>query len=431
MRDEGDTVAGALEGVRVLEFSQIIAAPFCGMLLTDMGAEVIKVEPPDGEPWRLFAQFIPLESKTFISLNRGKKSLPLDITRPEAQAIIHTLIKEMDVVIVNYRPDVPYKCKIDYETLSAINPRLVYCENTAFGRQGPDAYRPGYDIIIQAMSGLMASENKSLLGVPQVISSTAVADYATGVMMAWGITAALLAREKSGRGQKVEAALLGTALAVQTSGFTQIDSYDSAWLPEFLDELEEARARGASWDELAALRFGKRPTMAVGNIYYRTYKTKDSYLAVGCLSNSLRRKLLAVLDLTDQRFEDPGYDPSSEQARAAGAHLILEAEALFETRITSEWLTRLDAAGVPAGPVRFVEELFDDPQVLANDLVVDLEHELAGHLRMVGPTLKMSDTPTRVQGPSPRLGAHTDEILSSIGLSAEQIAELREQGVTR
>ena len=193
-------MGGALEGVKVIEFSQIIAAPFCGMLLTDMGADVIKVEPPEGEPWRLLTQFIPLESKTFISLNRGKRSLPLDITAAEGQRIVHQLIPETDVVIVNYRPDVPYRYKIDYETLAAINPRLVYCENTAFGRQGPDSYRPGYDIIIQAMSGLMAAENKVVGGVPQYVSSTAVADFATGIMMAWGITAAVLAREKSGRG---------------------------------------------------------------------------------------------------------------------------------------------------------------------------------------------------------------------------------------
>ncbi|HZQ36550.1 MAG TPA: CoA transferase, partial [Dehalococcoidia bacterium] len=145
-----------LERIRVLEFSQIIAAPLCGMLLADMGADVIKVEPPGGEPWRLQSQFIPLESKTYISLNRGKRSLPLDINTPEARAIVHRIIPEFDVVIVNYRPDVPAKAGIDYDTLSALNPRLVYCENTAFGRQGPDAYRPGYDIIIQAMSGLMA-----------------------------------------------------------------------------------------------------------------------------------------------------------------------------------------------------------------------------------------------------------------------------------
>ena len=424
-------MAGALDGYRVLEFSQIIAAPFCGMLLADMGAEVIKVEPPDGEPWRLFAQFIPLESRTFISLNRGKKSLPLDITSAEGRKIVHALVKDIDVVIVNYRPDVPYRSGIDYETLSAINPKLVYCENTAFGRQGPDSYRPGYDIIIQAMSGLMAAESKILNGTPQVVSATAVADFATGIMMAYGITAALLARERTGKGQKVEAALLATALAVQTSSFTSIDALDAAWLPRFLQDLQAARERGASFEEIAQMRLGAMPVQAVGNIYYRTYKTKDSYLAVGCLSLSLRRKMATALGIDDPRVENPGLDITDPAIRERLQQLVQEVEALFETRTTAEWLKLLDAAGVPSGPVRFVQELFDDPQVVANDFVTDLEHPLAGHLRMVGPTLKMSETPIEVKSSSPPLGQDTATILGSIGYSDEQIAELRERGVTR
>ncbi len=423
-------MAGALEGITVIEFSQIIAAPFCGMLLTDMGAEVIKVEPPEGEPWRIFAQFIPNESKTFISLNRGKKSLPLDLNRPEAQQIAHKLIEQADVVILNYRPDVPAKVGLDYETLAKLNPRLIYCENTAFGRKGPDSYRPGYDIIIQAMSGLMAAINKTMNGVPQV-PNHAAADFATGITMAWAISAALFARERTGKGQKVEATLLATALALQTSRFTNIHAYDAQWMPEYLANLKAARDRSAEWDELANIQLNARPMATVGNIYYRTYKTKDGYIAVGNLSNALRKKMAGALGLHDPRFEDLAWDPTTPAAQAAGMKLVADAEALFETKTTDEWLSVLDAAGVPSGPVRFIEELFEDPQVRANDLVVELDHPLAGPLEMVGPIVKMTDTPTEVQGPSPALGQHTDELLARLGYDSARIAALKQAGVTR
>lgn len=276
----------------------------------------------------------------------------------------------------------------------------------------------------------MAANNKTMNGVPQV-PALAAADFATGISMAWAIAAALFARERTGRGQKVEATLLGSALAIQTSRFTYIDAYDSAWMPQFLADLHAARERGATWDELAELQAGARPLATVGNIYYRTYKTHDGYLAVGCLSNSLRKKMAGALGLHDPRFTDPAWDPTTEAARIAGARLVEEAEALMETKATAEWLRILDAAGVPSGPVRFVEELFDDPQVLANDLVAEMEHPLAGPMKMVGPTVRMSDTPTRVQRASPALGEHTDEILSSLGYDAEQIAALKDAEITR
>ena len=170
---------GPLDGIKIVEFTQIIAAPFGGMLLSDMGAEIIKIEPIEGEPWRLHTEFLPKESKTFIALNRGKKSLPLDLQSQEGLEIAQKLVAEADVVIINARPDVPKNLGIDYETLSEANPKLIYCDNTAFGRQGPHGYRPGYDLIIQAMSGLLAADNKVVDGVPQQVTATAVADLLT------------------------------------------------------------------------------------------------------------------------------------------------------------------------------------------------------------------------------------------------------------
>ena len=421
---------GPLDGVKLLEFTEIIAGPYGGMLLGDMGADVIKVEPPWGEPWRLAFQFIPLESRTYISLNRGKRSLPLDLTKAEAREIVYKLLPDMDVVVVNARPDVPYNLGIDYETLSGKNPRIIYCENTAFGRKGPQSYRPGYDIIAQAMTGLMASEGKVVDGVPQQIQSTAVTDFASGITIAWAVCAALYSRERTGKGQKIETTLLGSALGLQTHRFLQVAAVDDENRLAFLDSLARMKDAGAPYDEIHQEYRDQLSPWRTGNIYYRTYQAKDGVLAVGCLSNPLRKRLLAIIGEEDIRFESD-YDSTSEEAQAFGAALIERAEAIFRERTGTEWLAVLDEAGVPAGPVRFVEELLEDEQVLANDLVVELEHSLAGKLKMVGPLLKMSETPLSATKASPALGEHSSEILATLGYTTKEIQRLKDEGITR
>ena len=421
-------MSGPLTGVRVLEFSEIIAAPFGGMLLADMGAEVIKVEPPWGEPWRLNSQFVPLESKTYISINRGKKSLPLDLSKPAAREIVGRLVPRTDVVIVNYRPDVPAKLGIDYEALSALNPRLIYCETTAFGRHGPESARPGYDIVIQAMSGLMAMDGHLQGGVPQVITP-AVADFSTGIAIAWAVSAALYNRERTGQGQRVDTSLLGTALGLQANRFLWIEATDTESRQSLLEGLTELRSQGKSYQEMQEHHRAHTFTPLL-NIYYRTYQTRDSVIAVGCLSDPLRKKLLSVLGLHDIRF-DAGYDAGSDEALAFAQALHGKAEAIFRQRSAAEWLRDLDAAGVPAGPVRFPEELVDDPQVLANGFQADLDHSLVGRMKMTGPLVQMSETPLEATASSPALGEHTDDLLRDLGYSADDVQGLRDAGVTR
>ena len=421
-------MSGPLTGVRVLEFSEIIAAPFGGMLLADMGAEVIKVEPPWGEPWRLNSPVVPLESKTYISINRGKKSLPLDLSKPAAREIVGRLVPQTDVVIINYRPDVPAKLGIDYEALSALNPRLIYCETTAFGRRGPESARPGYDIVIQAMSGLMAMDGHLQGGVPQVITP-AVADFSTGIAIAWAVSAALYNRERTGRGQRVDTSLLGTALGLQANRFLWIEATDTESRQSLLEGLTELRSQGKSYQEMQEHHRAHTFTPML-NIYYRTYQTRDSVIAVGCLSDPLRKKLLSVLGLHDIRF-DAGYDPGSDEALAFAQALHGKAEAIFRQRSAAEWLRDLDAAGVPAGPVRFPEELVDDPQVLANGFQADLDHSLVGRMKMTGPLVQMSETPLEATASSPALGEHTDDLLRDLGYSADDVQGLRDAGVTR
>ena len=421
-------MAGPLAGIRILEFTQIIAGPFGGMLLVDMGADVIKVEPVQGEPWRHAAQFMPNESKTYMSLNRGKRSLPLNLADADAVGIVHKMLPDIDVVIINARPDVPKNLGIDYETLSEINPRLIFCDNTAFGREGPHSYRPGYDLIIQAMSGLMAAEGKIRDGVPRLITSTAVADFSTGIAIAWGVCAALFHRERTGQGQRVDTSLLASALSVQTGSFMEIDAHDAEPRAEFLTVLNAMRESGASYEEIDSQHQQMLNPWRGGNLYYRTYQASDGALAVACLSDRLRKRVAAVLGIDDPRFA-LGYDAFSAEALELGGELMAEAERLFTEKTVDEWLQIFDSVGVPAGPVRYIQELLSDKQVDANGLVVELDHSLAGRVKMVGPMIQMSETPLEARAASPALGEHTDEILITMGYTESQIAALRGNGV--
>lgn len=422
-------MAGPLAGIRILEFSEIIAAPFAGMLLSDMGADIIKVEPPEGEPWRLFAQFVPTESRSYIGLNRGKRSLTLDLTKPEALEVVRKLVPDMDVVLVNYRPDVTAKLGIDYASMSKLNPKLIYCDNTAFGRRGPQSHRPGYDIIVQGLTGWMASEGKALNGVP--VTAQAVADFSTGIMMAWAISSALFVRERTGKGQRIDTTLLGSALALQNGSFQLIESVDAESRQRFLDVLQEAREKDPDYEELKKHLIATRPVQPIGNIHYRVFKTKDSYIVVGALSVALRTKLCAALGVEDKRIGNPEWDPMAPESREYAKALVQEAEGIVREKTTDEWLGIFDESGVPAGPFKFTQELLDDPQVLANDLQVEVEHSLVGTIRMVGPALQMSETPLAVQGPSPALSEHTDAILASLGYAEDEIASMRSEGVIR
>jgi len=422
--------SGPLAGVKVLEFTQIIAGPFCCMLLSDMGADVTKFEPIEGEPWRVFVELIPKESRTFASLNRGKKGVAMDMTRPESQDAIHRLVKDADVVVINYRPGVAEQLRIDYETLCQINPRIIYCENTAFGRRGPLAQRGGYDIVVQALTGLMAGECKMQGEVPTYVYP-AIADYATGIQMANSICAALYAREKTGKGQRIDCTLMGTAIAMQTSQFTFIDAWDQEIIPPMLDGLHEARLQKKNFLEQVAVHHQFRP-QAPGNIYYRVYQTSDGFIALGALSHALRLKVIAATGIHDPRFrEDGSFEVAPSGWDVDGPLLVKEAEALFLTKTTEEWGALLEQHGVPSGPLHFVEELFDHPQTRENGLVVDVEHDLLGHMRMVGPAFQMSETPLSVQGPSPVLGGDTDSVLAAAGYSDAAITGFRESGAIR
>jgi len=419
---------GPLAGVKVLEFSEIIAAPFGGMLLSDMGADVIKVEPPGGDPWRGFQPLGLKEGRGYISLNRGKRGVVLDLNAPEGREVAHRLAERSDAVIVNYRPDVASKLGIDYATLSAKNPRLIYCDNTAFGRRGPYSHRPGYDIIAQAVTGLMSVEGRQENGVP-LLNALPSADLSTGVAIAWGISAALYARERTGKGQCVSTTLMASALLIQNTRFMSIDAVDTERRESALQTIDELRKQGAPYKDQIGVLTAVRPV--VGNIYYRCYKTANGFIAVGCLSTPLRKKLLGAIGMEDWRIgkRPEEVDAGDPRVKQYGEQLVAQAEALFASRPTEHWLQVLDAAGVPAGPLKFTEELLEDPQVLENEFVAAFDHPLMGPVRQMGPMLQMSETPLRVQGPSPTLGEHTEQVLEGLGYPPEAIANLRAKGI--
>ena len=418
---------GPLEGVRVADFTEIIAGPLAGRILAEMGADVIKIEPPWGEPWRLTQRFTATESRTFMTYNRGKRSLPLDLTKTEAQEILTRLVKQIDVVLVNYRPDVAEKLGVDYETLSAINPRLVYCELTAYGRQGPDAHRPGYDMIIQAMTGMIASETKTVDNVPSWVWSSPLIDTSSGIAMAGSVSAALFARERIGVGQKIETTLLGQALNLMGARFLHVEKLDRETREKTLQDIREQREAGASFDDLVALSPGSRRREHHGNIYYRVYMTADGPIGVGCLSQPLRLRLLETLGITDESMA-PDWDPTKPESQAYSRDLEHRAEELLRSKTSAEWLQILAERNIPAGPVRFIEEMFDDPQVVANGLVDEFVHSEEGAVRMVGPYAHFSGTQLSHAPPSPALGEHTAEILAWLGYTPKEVERLREDG---
>ena len=417
---------GPLVGVKILEFTQIIAGPLGCQLLADLGADVIKVEPPSGEPWRLNAQFIPLESKTYMGLNRGKRSLAIDVSKASSQAAIHRLVKDMDVVVINYRPDVAKRLKIDYDRLSAIKPDLIYVDNTAFGREGPLADRPGYDIVVQALSGLTGAIAK-VDDRGQPLTGPAVADTTTGYALCAGTLAALYHRAKTGEGQVVETSLLINALTIHMSAFASIPAADGVAREGFLNALKRARETGMPYSEFLKVREQMLRAAAGGNVYYRCFLTKDGAISIGALSAALRAKVRATIGFEHNR-DEPGYSPQDPAQVAIDQALVKRTEELFRTKTTAEWDEILTAGGVPCGAVNFVQELLEHPQIVANQYAVYHEHELAGPVWMQAPPWKMSKTPPEPTKASPPLGRDTDVVLSSIGLSAAEIAAMRAEG---
>ncbi|MDA1003111.1 MAG: CoA transferase [Chloroflexi bacterium] len=429
MTDTTTERRGPLRGIRVLEFSQIVAGPLAGVLLSDLGAEVVKVEPIEGEARRNTGAVVPNEGKYFQSLNRGKRSLVVDLQRPEGRALIQRIVPAFDVVLTNYRAGVTARLGIDYATLSALRPDLIYANVTGFGEDGPYAARAGTDVVAQAYSGLLAAEGKTdELGAPLQLSATPVIDRSTGIAAAMGIAAALFERERTGVGQELHLSLLHTGLELLSQRVMREPVHDATTRDPLVAELQRRRAEGAPYDELIALRQAEVPRFASHRLYYGGYHTAAGALVLGAVTRSNRDALRTILDMADAT-DHADFDAAAPGAAERVEAWRLEIQSKLLARSAEQWVELMLTAGVPASVVHFPEEMSDDPQVEAMGMMATLTHEITGPQRVVGPLVRFDRTPAEAAGPAPVLGAHSRAILAEAGVPPDEIDRLRDAGI--
>ncbi|MFH1382979.1 MAG: CoA transferase [Chloroflexota bacterium] len=385
-----------LEGLKVVELAQSLGSPFCTSMMSDYGADVIKVEPRDGDRVRrLGTTYLNGESAIFFSLNRGKKDITLDIRKPEGQEIVKKLAKDADLVTENYRPGVLDKFGIGYDGLSKLNSRLIYLSITGFGAKGPWADRPGTEPVFQAYSGLMSARNEK--GVPQPVS-IAVSDMAAAVYAFMGVMLALYVRDHTGKGQRVDVSNLNSTLSM----FSQ-----SAQVSFF----------GGPPKDLPAVS-------AVPN---GPYKTKDGYFLIASPNPQYWPNICKALGREDL-ITDPKFATNMERVRNKQ-----ECDAIIQDivvqKTTAEWLKIFREADAMGGPINTFADLPKDPQLLANDMIVTVDHPIVGAMNMIGIPIKLSDTPGKIKGAPPVLGHDTNEVLQGLGYTEKQIEELKKAEV--
>ncbi len=389
------TEAGPLGGVRVLDFTRYQQGPYATSLLADLGADVLKIEPRnDGELGRQMERDAEGFSAYFETYNRGKRSITLDLRRPEAREIVQRLVPRMDVLAENFRPGVMDRLGCGYEALHALNPRLIYAAASAFGPRGPERERPGYDHIAQAVSGLMVEQAGGLGHEPPQPALPGAADEISAMLFALGIVSALYVREATGEGQKVEVSLFGSMLAFQ-----------GRQLMRYLRTGKQGRAR-----------WRRSPT-------YSHYRCADGWLAIAAVDPKMWPRLCRALDRPDLEHDGRFAGPWDRDRNAAELEAVLEA--IFAERDVAAWLARLIAEDVPCGPVNDYRAVEASEQALANGYLTTVEHPNLGTLRTAGIPIQLSGTPPPPLRPAPELGMDTETVLLDLGYDWPQIEALR------
>ncbi len=382
-----------LSGLKVLDLSRVVSGPFCTMLLADLGADVVKVEAPDGDPSRVTGIVGAGENPYFVNLNRNKRTITIDMKPERGKEIVRRMAKASDVLVENFRPGVMDRLGLGYPALSALNPSLIYAAVSGFGKTGPYKGRPAFDFIAQAMSGFMSLNGDRTM--PYLRVGIPISDTIAGLYAAFGILAALRVREKTGRGQEIQTAMVDGLISMFT--FAAGAYFSTGELPP----------RNGN-DHMVVAPYG-------------LFNASDGPIAIAPSTEKNWQQLCGALKL-EHLMSDPRFD-SAEKRREHRPEINAIVEAVIGSRTRQEWITQLNQAGVPCGPVNNLAQAFSDPQVLHQEMVIE-SAQPGGPVKMPGFPLKLSETPARLYKPSPQVGEHSVEVLQELGYHEKEIQSL-------